>query len=64
MTVTRQELLEALARVSHETWRRQAHRDKSIPWEALPADVTDHDRERAEDTLRELERLGVWTDPG
>lgn len=63
MTVARKELLEALARVSHETWRQQAHRDKGIAWEDLPEEVTDHDRERAEHTLRELERLGVWSDP-
>jgi hypothetical protein len=28
--------------------------------ETLPEDVTDHDRERAEDTVKELERLGIW----
>jgi hypothetical protein len=59
MAITRDELIEALARVSHETWRRQAHRDRGIPWEELSEEVTPHAREHAEDTVRELERLGV-----
>lgn len=59
--MTREELVEALARVSHETWRRQAHQDKGTPWEELPEEIHEHDRERAEDTVRELERLGVWS---
>jgi hypothetical protein len=61
--VSREELIEALARVSHDTWRRQANRDKGTPWEKLSEDVHLHDRERAEDTVRELERLGVWEQP-
>jgi hypothetical protein len=28
--------------------------------EHLPASVTDHDLERAEETVQELERLGLW----
>jgi hypothetical protein len=27
------------------------------------SDVTDHDLERAEDTVQELERLGIWPTP-
>jgi hypothetical protein len=64
VTITRSELVEALARVSHDTWRRQAHRDKEIPLDELSEDVHPHDRERAEDTVTELERLGVWADEG
>jgi hypothetical protein len=38
---------------------RQKHRDQGVPLEQLEVDVTEHDRERAEDTVAELERLGV-----
>jgi hypothetical protein len=55
----RAELVRRLAEVSHRSWMRQAHRDKGIPFEDLIPDVTEHDLERAEDTVRELERLGV-----
>ena len=57
--IDRDELVRRLAEVSHATWMRQAHRDKGIPLEELAAEVTDHNLERAEDTVRELERLGV-----
>jgi hypothetical protein len=63
MSLGREELTERLARVSHDTWMRQAHRDKGIPWEELSSGVADHDRERAADTVDELERLGIWSDP-
>ena len=62
MTISRVDLVAALARVSHDTWRRQAHRDKGIPLEELSEDVHRHDVERAEDTVAELERLGVWAE--
>ena len=62
MTVSRGDLVAALARISHDTWRRQAHRDKRIPLDELSEDVHPHDLERAEDTVAELERLGVWRD--
>ena len=61
MTVSRADLVAARARVSHDTWRRQAH-DRGTPLEELPEDVHPHDVERAEDTVAELERLGVWRD--
>lgn len=64
VTITREELIEALARVSHETWRRQAYRDKGIPLEQLSQEVHPHDRERAEDTVKELERLDVLRELG
>ena len=40
---------------------RQVERDKDV--KDPPAEVTDHDRERAEDTVAELESLGVYTPP-
>jgi hypothetical protein len=56
--LTREQLVERLAAVSHRTYMRQAERDKGA--KDLDPQVTDHDRERAEDTVRELERLGVF----
>ena len=58
-TYDRQELVRRLAEVSHDTWRRQKHRDHGVPLEELGLEVTDHDLERAEDTVKELERLGL-----
>jgi hypothetical protein len=50
----------ALAEVSHFSWMRQAARDKrGVVYEELDPHPTDHDRERAEDALAELERLGI-----
>lgn len=51
---------DALAEVSHSWWMRQKSRDQGVPCEDLVEVVTDHDRERAEDAVAELERLGVW----
>jgi hypothetical protein len=56
---TRDELARTLAEVSHATWMRQANRDKGVPLEKLSAEVAEHDLERAEDTVRELERLRI-----
>ena len=53
-------LVERLAEVSHSTWMRQKAEDTGVSPESLPSDVAVHDRERAEDTVRELERLGIW----
>jgi hypothetical protein len=55
----RAELVERLAAVSHATWLRQKSRDQGIPLHELDPEVGAHDRERAEDTMRELEALGV-----
>jgi hypothetical protein len=49
-----------LAEVSHLTYVRQKNRDQGVPLQELTLDVTDHDRERAEDMVAELERLGVF----
>jgi flagellar biosynthesis/type III secretory pathway protein FliH len=49
-----------LAEVSHQTWIRQAVRDKGKNEAKLSKDVHPHDLERAEDTVQELEKLGLW----
>jgi hypothetical protein len=55
--LSREDLVERLAEVSHRTWMRQAERDKGQT--DLDPAVAPHDRERAEDTVAELERLGI-----
>jgi hypothetical protein len=55
--MTRNELIERLAEVSHSTWMRQKSEDEGVPQETLSAEITRHDLERAEDTVAELERL-------
>ena len=55
--VSRETLAERLAAVSHETWMRQARRHQGAV--NPPAEVTERDFERAEDTIRELELLGI-----
>jgi hypothetical protein len=62
--LTRERLVQALAEVSHRTWIRQAVRDKGEDETKLSPDVHPHDLERAEDTVQELERLGVWPPRG
>jgi hypothetical protein len=39
---------------------KQKVRDQGANWEELPDEAAQHDLERAEDTVQELERLGVW----
>ena len=46
--------------MSHLSYVRQKNRDHGVPLDELTLDVTDHDRERAEDIVVELERLGVY----
>jgi hypothetical protein len=58
--LTREQLVTRLAEVSHQTYIRQAVRDKGRDEADFSIDVTDHDLERAEDTVQELERLGIW----
>jgi len=62
--ISRDELVRRLAAVSHETWMRQKHRDQGLALEEIPSDVTNHDVEPAEDTVAELERLGLYPPPG
>jgi hypothetical protein len=59
MPINRDELIKRLAEVSHLTYVRQKNRDQGVPLDELTLAVTDHDRERAEDIVAELERLGV-----
>ena len=58
--ITREELVERLAEISHRTWMRQKSRDQDVPYEHLDSAVTSHDRERAADTVAELERLRLF----
>jgi hypothetical protein len=62
--ISRDELVRRLAEVSHETWMRQKHRDQHVALETIPTTVADHDVERAEDAVAELERLGLYPPPG
>jgi uncharacterized membrane protein len=57
--VTREELVERLAAVSHRTWMRQKEEDLRAALENISPEVTDHDRERASATVAELEVLGL-----
>ena len=56
--VTREQLVDRLAEVSHKTYLRQKARNDP-PADPTGQAVTAHDRERAEDTVAELERLGI-----
>jgi hypothetical protein len=58
--LTRDELVRRLAEVSHKTWIRQKVRDQGADQASLSVEVGPHDLERAEDTVQELERLGIW----
>jgi hypothetical protein len=58
--LTRKELVRCLAEVSHRTWVRQKVRDQGANEAELSTEVHEHDFERAEDTVQELERLGIW----
>ena len=52
-------MINRLAEVSHLTYVRQKNRDQGVPLEELTLEVTEHDRERAQDMVAELERLGL-----
>jgi len=58
--LSRADLVERLASVSHRTWMRQKVRDGGDSPEQLSERVTDHDRERADDIVQELEELKVY----
>ena len=57
--LTRERLVAELAGVSHEMWMLHSIRDKGIDPAEVSEDISDHDRERAEHTVRRLEQLGV-----
>lgn len=63
--MTRDELAEHLAEVSHRTWMRQhlADPEKAAREPNPDPAVTHHDRERAEDTVAALELLGILRAP-
>jgi hypothetical protein len=58
-TLSRAELIERLARVSHTSWMRQKVRDQGADPDTLDPSPTDHDRERAEDIVEELAKLEI-----
>jgi hypothetical protein len=58
--LTREELVRRLAEVSHRSWITQKVRDYGAVESDLSTEVHEHDLERAEDTVEELERLGLW----
>jgi len=57
--VPRERLVQELALVSHEMWMLHSIRDKRMDPADVTAEVSDHDRERAEHTVRRLEQLGI-----
>jgi hypothetical protein len=64
-SITRCELIDELAAVSHKTWIRQKVRDEKKYTAAYPTQVAPHDLERAEDIVECLEELGIvsWDGP-
>ena len=58
--ITREELVRCLAEVSHRSWIKQKVRDYGAVELDLSTEVHEHDLERAEDTVQELERLELW----
>jgi hypothetical protein len=57
--ISRERLVDELAAVSHELWLLQGIRDYGRDPAKLPTAITDHDRERAEHSVRRLEELGI-----
>jgi hypothetical protein len=57
--ISRADLVSLLAEVSHLTWMRQKARDKGLCYTQHDPTPTDHDRERAHETIAELERIGL-----
>jgi hypothetical protein len=61
--MTRAELVQELAAVSHSSWLRQKVRDHHADPATLSKDVHPHDVERAEDIVDRLEELGAVSFP-
>jgi hypothetical protein len=57
--ITRKRLVAELAAVSHEMWMLHSIRDKQMDPAEVTEQVSDHDRERAEHSVRRLEQLGI-----
>jgi hypothetical protein len=60
--VARDELRERLARSSHEVYERHC-RELGKPESEIFKEVHPHDYDRADDAIRALEELGVWSEP-
>jgi hypothetical protein len=60
--LSREQLVGRLAEVSHRTFMRHRIEGGQDP-ASLSSEVHRHDRERAEDIVQELERLGIWPAP-
>ena len=58
-SLTRAQLVDELAAVSHDMWMLHSIRDKKMKPADVTEEISDHDRERAEHTVRRLEELGV-----
>jgi hypothetical protein len=56
----RNALISEIAHTAHQTWMRQAARDRDVPIEQLGNLPTEHDRERAADIVATLEHLGLY----
>ncbi len=52
------EVITIIAKSSHDTWMKQAHRDKGVPMESMSPEVAPHDIERATDALEALDAAG------
>ncbi len=57
--ITRERLVDELAAASHEMWMLHSIRDKKMDPAEVTEEVSDHDRERAEHSVRRLEQLGI-----
>ena len=57
--MTRARLEDELAAVSHEMWMLHSIRDKRMDPADVTEEISEHDRERAEHSVRRLEQLGI-----
>ena len=57
--MTRARLVDELAAVSHEMWMLHSIRDKRMDPADVTEEISEHDRERAEHSVRRLEQLGI-----
>jgi hypothetical protein len=62
VSVTRQQLVDALAKSSHDVYERH-YRESGKPEAEMVRMVNEHDRDRAEAAVDVLEELGLWADP-
>ena len=51
--------MDELAAASHEMWMLHSIRDKKMDPAEVTEEISDHDRERAEHSVRRLEQLGI-----